>query len=746
MANFFQKFRKEIKNNPRLEVELYLLLILAILFAYFLFNAGKDSDQTPEDIPVGEESIEAELSEGTPAATEDPTSESDTQDVEIEKDATIYGLTINADVNLPNKDSLARVILYSDDGTKYLVYEAYYLLNGQGEFSVQEKCEETCLLGETKIASLEVYTENGAGLEVTKVNMNQSEATAAEAAQIEQKKEDVLDEKIAELNDSIEEKGYDWQAGRTAFGELSYEEKSQLYSEELPNFQGAEFYVGGVLEVVVDESSGRTPTTRPMLVSIITNLPETVLGLFASATRSMNGDVKGASIYASSWDWRTVHGANNPASPYFDGNPDSNETGNGWITAVKNQASCGSCWAFAAVGATESLANLYYNKHVNLDLSEQDMLSCSGAGSCSGGWPSLTLDYIKNNGVVNESCFSYSARDLSCSLKCASPSERIKISGRVDFTNKTEDNLKKLIIEQGPVSGGIYSWSHAMVLVGWYTDSYDEPVWIFKNSWGNTWGNHGYVNLKTPITNFGWTHGLILPIVDANSRSIDCLDRDGDGYYNWGLSLNKPVTCPSGIPDNKDCNDFNAGVSTYNEKYECIASPEEVRASSSLVNFSALLSGRQTATREISITNQTAQEMEIAGISLLDSSNFSLDTNPEGASNPCGSSTPTIAAGESCSVEVGFIPTSVRTYNTFLVVSYGAGGTSQLSIRVSGEGSTAPGVICGYYGGSFVAVENKCFSIEESECDEYNGDFNDCDFYCPPGMTCTEGCQESCTY
>ena len=61
-------------------------------------------------------------------------------------------------------------------------------------------------------------------------------------------------------------------------------------------------------------------------------------------------------------------------------------------TPVKNQGSCGSCWAFAAIGITESAHLIRTGK--TLDLSEQWLVSCTGAGSCDGGWHESALDYL----------------------------------------------------------------------------------------------------------------------------------------------------------------------------------------------------------------------------------------------------------------------------------------------------------------------------------------------------------------
>ena len=81
------------------------------------------------------------------------------------------------------------------------------------------------------------------------------------------------------------------------------------------------------------------------------------------------------------FDWRDQHGQN-------------------YVTSIKDQQQCGSCWAFSAVGALEGHANAFYNNpSLDINMSEQDLVSCSGAGTCGGGWPSLALSYIQQSGV-----------------------------------------------------------------------------------------------------------------------------------------------------------------------------------------------------------------------------------------------------------------------------------------------------------------------------------------------------------
>jgi hypothetical protein len=206
-----------------------------------------------------------------------------------------------------------------------------------------------------------------------------------------------------------------------------------------------------------------------------------------------------------------------------------------------------------------------------LDLSEQDALSCSGAGSCKGGFPGVTLDYYTSDGVVDEACFPYTAKDDPCS-KCTNPDEIIKINGKVMFSDpKTEEKLKKMIIDYGPVSGGIYSWKHAMALVGYGKDTTDgKTFWIFKNSWGN-WGDHGYGYLKIEISDIGWTHALLHPVFSlVTPYEINCFDYDGDGYYNWGISALKPSSCPASALPDKDCDDSNRYLGPFEADGHCV--------------------------------------------------------------------------------------------------------------------------------------------------------------------------------
>ncbi|MDD3646973.1 MAG: C1 family peptidase [Candidatus Dojkabacteria bacterium] len=682
--------------------------------------------------------------------------------VNLKYDSLIYGLKINADILLPNPDSYARVVLVDNHEKELLVHESYLLLEGSSTVAVKDACEETCLLDGTVPGKLRIETEGGAKVKLTNINYVKELNSTATPEQITAERTKTLNAKIKKLNNEIKNNNLNWVAGKTEFAKLTYGQKKAMYDGRLPNFQGLEFYKGGVFETLAEKEivMRRHPsfvlqsTTEDFVNSDQTSKAignKLVTGnnlTIPSPATSVLGIAKSsnsASAYVDAWDWRTQHGANDPSSTYFDGNNDPDETGNGWITSVKNQGGCGSCWAFAATGATEALANLYYNRHVDLDLSEQDALSCSGAGSCSGGWPGLTLDYYTSNGVVNEGCFPYSASDLPCNNKCSNPTELVKIGGRIPFTDKTEDNLKEMIVQYGPISGGVFSWSHAMTLVGWYTDGYGDTVWIFKNSWGRTWGDHGYLYLKTEITNIGWTHALLLPISDTSSRTIRCIDADGDGYYNWGLSANKPGTCPEGIPDQKDCNDFDPDRIALDDEFNCVDLPSDIYFNHSAHNFYAIPVGQSSEVTEITIGNQGTGNLYVSSISLLNTTDFSLDLNPAGSDQPCGQINPTVAPGENCSFTVIFNPSQEGSISSSVRILSSDYRTPDAQINISGIGSYEPEVVCTYFAGDWFN-NDRCFGISDSQCTDYRGTVNECDSNCPPDYHCAQHCVKSCRF
>jgi C1A family cysteine protease len=172
----------------------------------------------------------------------------------------------------------------------------------------------------------------------------------------------------------------------------------------------------------------------------------------------------------------------------------------GKVSNVKNQASCGSCWAFSAIGAVESA---YLIRGTTVLLSEQQLVDCSGAYGnygCNGGWMDSAFQYIIDHGITTESAYPYVARNQVCQADGGS----YRLGGFVDVQGC--DNLANALNQQpisvavdasnwSPYRSGIFSncatsVNHGVLLVG-ATSSY----WVIKNSWGNSWGESGYIRL-----------------------------------------------------------------------------------------------------------------------------------------------------------------------------------------------------------------------------------------------------------
>ncbi|XP_052768547.1 procathepsin L-like [Mya arenaria] len=188
----------------------------------------------------------------------------------------------------------------------------------------------------------------------------------------------------------------------------------------------------------------------------------------------------------------------------------------GAVTSVKNQGSCGSCWAFSALGSLESAVKIKTGKTV--DLSEQELVDCAyrsyGNYGCRGGWMNNGFKYIeKRGGVDSESCYRYTGRR---SYRCQHKSSCVgaRMAGHRNTRRGSESDLARTLSQRGPVAiaadvssrgfmhyrRGVYynprcnkrRVNHAMVNVGFGASSRGK-YWIIKNSWGQRWGDQGYI-------------------------------------------------------------------------------------------------------------------------------------------------------------------------------------------------------------------------------------------------------------
>jgi len=210
-----------------------------------------------------------------------------------------------------------------------------------------------------------------------------------------------------------------------------------------------------------------------------------------------------------SWDWRKY----------------------GIVPAVRDQGSCGGCWAFGTVGVMESAVRKGGGPLT--DLSEQFLIDCNeDTWSCADGGFTASMYHVNTLGAnqsaigpVLESVKPFTETDGSCSvaLPHVYKGSSWKFIVADEFTMPTVTQIKTAIYTYGPVTagvcagsgwdnytGGVFSTSetsqcgggtnHQIILVGW-NDA--NQTWILRNTWGTGWGDKGYMHIKWNVSRVG---------------------------------------------------------------------------------------------------------------------------------------------------------------------------------------------------------------------------------------------------
>ena len=280
--------------------------------------------------------------------------------------------------------------------------------------------------------------------------------------------------KLEAIRQAIQEKGAQWEAEITSVSRLSLEAKKRLCG--------------------------------------------TKFGSIPEDTETITSSLDSATLPAT-FDWRYKDGID-------------------WMTSVKNQSFCGTCWVFGPLGALEAAINIYNDApDIDMDLSEQMLLSCCDdvpyTPTCTGGFPWEALDYLEYQGTSNEACFPYQCPEYNpsppggiCtnSVPCNCCSDWGEKAWKLTYAKVSPDETaayKAALLEYGPLvvplehpddwyyyTGGIYEpvleseeWAedflygeanHCVTLVGYDDNGDAEGYWIIKNSWGSDWGEEGY--------------------------------------------------------------------------------------------------------------------------------------------------------------------------------------------------------------------------------------------------------------
>lgn len=213
-----------------------------------------------------------------------------------------------------------------------------------------------------------------------------------------------------------------------------------------------------------------------------------------------------------SFDWRNVNGRN-------------------YVSVARNQhipQYCGACWAFGSLSAlNDRIKIMRNNKWPEIVLSPQHMINCGTGGTCKGGNHFLAYKSLTKQGVVDETCAPYEAKNKQCSkmatcknCKLAGGCEAVSNPKKYHITEFGavigEQKIMAEIRARGPVAcgiavtdeflkkyrGGVFEDTtgnskirHVVSLMGWGVAADGTKYWVGRNSWGSYWGEAGFFKL-----------------------------------------------------------------------------------------------------------------------------------------------------------------------------------------------------------------------------------------------------------
>jgi C1A family cysteine protease len=198
----------------------------------------------------------------------------------------------------------------------------------------------------------------------------------------------------------------------------------------------------------------------------------------------------------------------------------------GAVGAIKDQGYCGSCWAFSTVGALEGAYQIKYGGNVQ-SFSEQYFVSCDhrkNGGTdlgCNGGLMDSAFEWAETHGVVTEASYPYTSGAAGDTGSCLSTGTKVSAAAPKSFTDVTpkSDSAMMSALEKQPVAiaieadqmafqlykSGVFTaecgdnLDHGVLAVGYGTED-GTDYYLVRNSWGESWGEDGYIKLERGVS------------------------------------------------------------------------------------------------------------------------------------------------------------------------------------------------------------------------------------------------------